>query len=343
MRTDDVQGTRHTGHANQADLHVVMAARAGGTAAFDPMRATPPIPAHRSGASFAVIAPGLFVFLWATGFIGAKFGLPYADPLTFLALRFAFVVAGMLLFCLIVRAPWPKTLAEWIHIAIVGVLLHGLYLGGVFVSISLGVEAGTSALIVAIQPLFVALLAAPVLGERVTWRQWIGLLLGITGVTLVVFRKLGLGIGTPVGMSFSIVALVAITIGTLYQKRFCASMDLRTGNVIQFTAALIVCVVGAALTEDFRVEWTGEFIFALSWLVIVLSFGATTLLLMLIRAGAASKVSSLFFLVPAVAAIIAWPLFGETFGPIAIAGMVLVTVGVALVTLGGAAKPKPAE
>lgn len=337
MGSDAIQHDGYATHVRYSDLHVEMQARPGAT----PMASSASVAVPQGSQNlFAIIAPGLFVFLWATGFIGAKYGLPYAEPLTFLALRFVFVVAGMLLFCLAVRAPWPKTVMEWIHIAIVGVLLHAFYLGGVFVSISLGVEAGTSALIVAIQPLFVAMLAAPVLGERVSWRQWIGLLLGIAGVTLVVFRKLELGIGTPIGMGFSIVALIAITAGTLYQKRFCANMDLRTGNVIQFTAALAVCVAGAALTEDFRVEWTGDFIFALSWLVIVLSFGATTLLLMLIRAGAASKVSSLFFLVPAVAAIIAWPLFGETFGPLAIGGMVLVTVGVALVTLGGAAKPK---
>lgn len=284
---------------------------------------------------FALLAPGIFVFLWATGFIGAKFGLPYAEPLTFLAMRFGFVVVGLLAFCLAVRAPWPKRAVDWVHIAVVGVFLHGVYLGGVFTSISLGVEAGTSALIVAIQPLMVALLAGPLLGEKVTWRQWIGLLLGIAGVTLVVFRKLELGIGTPVGMGFSIVALLGITVGTLYQKRFCGTMDLRTGNVIQFTAAFIFCAVGASLFESWRAEWTPEFIFAMGWLVVVLSFGATTLLLMLIRRGAASKVSSLFFLVPAVAAIIAYFLFDEKFGPLAIAGMALVTLGVALVTLGG--------
>lgn len=331
MASDTIHSRGAGSRVQYNDLHVVLQSRT-----------TVPAPATGAtgnGQIFAVLAPGIFVFLWATGFIGAKFGLPYAEPLTFLALRFVFVVAGMLLFCLAVRAPWPKTVAEWVHIAIVGVLLHAVYLGGVFVSISLGVEAGTSALIVAIQPLLVALLAAPILGERVSWRQWIGFLLGIAGVTLVVFRKLELGIGTPIGMGFSIVALVGITIGTLYQKRFCATMDLRTGNVIQFTAALAFCVAGAALTEDFRIEWTNEFIFALGWLVIVLSFGATTLLLMLIRAGAASKVSSLFFLVPAVAALIAYPLFGEEFGPLAIGGMALVTVGVALVTLGGARKP----
>ena len=154
-----------------------------------------PVSAAPAGRNvFALIAPGLFVFLWATGFIGAKYGLPYAEPLTFLALRFAFVVVGMLIFCLIVRAPWPKRAMDWVHIAVVGVFLHAVYLGGVFISISLGVEAGTSALIVAIQPLLVALLAAPILGERVSWRQWIGLCLGIAGVTLVVFRKLELGI-----------------------------------------------------------------------------------------------------------------------------------------------------
>ncbi|WP_417515993.1 DMT family transporter [Minwuia sp.] len=296
-----------------------------------------------SGPVVTLLMPVLFVFLWSTGFIGAKLGLPHAEPLTFLVMRFALVVLGLGIFCLIVRAPWPKRWQDWAHIALVGVMLHAIYLGGVFVSISLGVEAGTSALIVAIQPLLVALLAAPVLGETVTTRQWIGFVLGIAGVTLVVFRKLELGLGTPVGMGFSVLALVGITIGTLYQKRYCGAMDLRTGNVIQFTAAGLSLSVMAFLFETGTVDWTPEFIFALGWLVIVLSFGATTLLLILIRSGAASKVSSLFFLVPAVAALIAWPLFGETFGPLAIAGMALVTIGVALVTLGTGKSRPPAR
>ncbi|WP_416898700.1 MAG: DMT family transporter [Minwuia sp.] len=291
---------------------------------------------------YGIIMPVVFVFLWSTGFIGAKFGLPYVEPLTFLSMRFWMVVAGFLAFSLIVRAPWPKRAIDWMHIAVVGVLLHGVYLGGVFTSISLGVEAGTSALIVAIQPLLVALLAAPVLNEKVTARQWLGLALGIAGVTLVVWRKLELGLGTPLGMGFSVIALIGITIGTLYQKRYCGTLDIRTGNVIQFTAAGLMLTVLAFAFETREVDWTGEFIFAIGWLVVVLSFGATTLLLLLIRRGAASQVSSLFFLVPAVAALIAWPLFGETFGPLAVAGMALVTVGVALVTLGGGRQAKPA-
>ncbi len=282
------------------------------------------------------LMPAVFVFLWATGFVGAKLGMPHAEPLTFLVLRFIMVVFGLWIFCLIVRAPWPARTMDTVHIAIVGILLHAVYLGGVFVSIDLGVEAGTSALIVAVQPLLVALLAGPILGERVTWRQWVGFALGIAGVTLVVFRKLELGLGTPVGMSFSILAVLGITAGTLYQKKFCGAMDLRTGNVIQFTAAATVLGILSVFFEERQVNWTGEFIFAMVWLVVVLSFGATTLLLILIRKGAASRVSSLFFLVPAVAALIAWPLFGETFGPLAIVGMVLVTIGVALVSLGGA-------
>jgi len=298
---------------------------------------TPESP-QNSSVMLTIVAPATFVFLWATGFIGARFGMPYAEPLTFLTLRFILVLAGLYVFCVIVRAPWPKTTRETLHIAFAGLMLHGVYLGGVFVSIDLGVEAGTAALIVAIQPLLVALLAAPVLGEKVRGRQWIGLMLGVTGVALVVWRKLELGLGTPVGMGFSVLALIAITIGTLYQKRFCGSMDLRTGNVIQFTAAALLLGVLSVFFEERQVQWTGEFVFALLWLVVVLSFGATTLLLLLIRWGAASRVSSLFFLVPAVAALIAWPLFGETFGPPAIAGMVLVTIGVALVTLGGATK-----
>ena len=292
----------------------------------------------RNGAWLAAM-PAVFVFLWSTGFIGAKLGLPSAEPMTFLSLRFALVALVFFAFVLIVRAPWPRSWAEAGHIAVVGLLLHGVYLGGVFASIDLGVEAGVSALIVGAQPLLTAIAAGPVLGERVTLRQWLGLLLGFAGVTLVVWQKLQLGLGTPLGMGLSFLALLGITAGTLYQKRYCADMPLRSGNAIQFGAAALATGLLAFALETRVIDWTPEFIFAMAWLVILLSFGAVTLLIILIRRGAASRVASLFYLVPPSTAALAWLIFGERFGPLALGGMALVVLGVALVNLA----PRPAD
>ncbi len=275
--------------------------------------------------------PGLFVFLWSTGFIGAKLGLPHAPPLTFLALRFALVAALLVAVALVARAPWPRSAVEVRHYAVAGLLVHGLYLGGVFVGISLGVEAGVSALIVGVQPLLVAALAGLTLGERVTGRQWSGLALGLAGIALILARKLGHGLGDALGVLACIAALFGITAGTLYQKRHCAGMDLRTGNVVQFGASAAATGLLALVLEDVRdVAWTGEFAFALAWLVFVLSLGAISLLYLLIRRGAASRVASLFFLVPPCTALIAWPLFGERLGPVELLGMGLAVAGVAL-------------
>jgi drug/metabolite transporter (DMT)-like permease len=283
--------------------------------------------------AWTTLLPGVFVLLWSTGFIGAKLGLPYAEPMTFLALRFAIAGGLLLLVVLAFRAPWPRSWAEAGHIAVAGLLLHGVYLGGVFASIDLGIEAGVSALIVGIQPLLIAAASAPLLGERVTRLQWFGLTLGIAGVGLVVWRKLELGLGTPLGMGLSAVALFGIAAATLYQKRFCAAMPLRSGNMIQFAAAALATGLLAVLFETRAIVWSGEFVFALAWLILVLSLGAFTLFYILIRRGAAARVASLFYLVPASTALIAWGLFGERFGPVALAGMALTAVGVALVNL----------
>jgi drug/metabolite transporter (DMT)-like permease len=291
-------------------------------------------PTRRSGDAARFIrevgTPALFVFLWSTGFIGAKLGLPYAGPLTFLALRFALVAALLVLIALAARAPWPHRAAEYGHYAVAGLLVHGVYLGGVFVGISLGVEAGVSALIVSVQPLLVAAFAGLVLGERVAPRQWLGLGLGLLGVILILARKLGHGLGDALGALSCLAALLGITVGTIYQKRHCARMDLRTGNVVQFAAAGLATGVLALLLEDLGIDWSGEFVFALLWLVLVLSLGAISLFYVLIRRGAASRVASLFFLVPPCTALIAWPLFGETLGPLALLGMALTVAGVAL-------------
>jgi drug/metabolite transporter (DMT)-like permease len=276
--------------------------------------------------------PALFVVLWSTGFIGAKLGLPYAGPLTFLTLRYGLAAALLTLLALATQAPWPRRWAEVRHYAVAGLLVHALYLGGVFVGISLGVEAGVSAMIVSVQPLLVAAFAGLVLGERVAPRQWVGLALGLLGVMLILARKLGHGLGDTLGALACVAALLGMTAGTLYQKRHCAGMDLRTGNVVQFAASGLATGLLALLFEDNRIVWSGEFIFALLWLVLVLSLGAISLLYVLIRRGAASRVSGLFFLVPPCTALIAWPLFGETLGPVALLGMGLTVVGVALAT-----------
>jgi drug/metabolite transporter (DMT)-like permease len=280
--------------------------------------------------------PGVFVLLWSTGFIGAKFGLPYAEPMTFLALRFALVAVLLALAGLVTRAPWPRGGAALGRLALTGVLVHTVYLGGVFASIHQGVPAAVSALIVGLQPLLTAALAGPVLGERVGRLQWLGLVLGLVGVGLVVESKLALGIGTPFAMGLSGLALVGITLGTLYQKRVGGGMDLRTGNAVQFAAAALACLPVALAFETMRIDWTPQFVFALGWLVVVLSLGAITLLMLLIREGAASRVASYFYLVPPVTAVEAWLLFDERLGPLALVGMALVALGVALAARGAA-------
>lgn len=289
------------------------------------------IPASRLAAlPHKVGIPGLFVVLWSTGFIGARLGLPHAGPLTFLALRFG-IAAGLLVpVALVTRAPWPRRPAEIGHYAVAGLLVHGVYLGGVYVGISLGVEAGVSALIVGLQPLLTAAFAGALLGERVSPRQWAGLGLGLLGMALVLTRKLGQGPGDALGCVACVAALLGITAGTLYQKRHCSGMDLRTGSVVQFTAAGLSTGLLALVFEDNRIAWGGEFAFALIWLVLVLSLGAVSLLYVLIRSGAAAQVASLFFLVPPCTALIAWPLFGETLGAVALIGMALTAAAVAL-------------
>jgi drug/metabolite transporter (DMT)-like permease len=287
-------------------------------------------PRHDTTWMHAVGTPALFVVLWSTGFLGASLGLPHAGPLTFLALRFGLAAGLLVLIALATRAPWPKRLTEIGHYAVAGLLVHGIYLGGVFVGIAMGVEAGVSAVIVGLQPLLTAALAGMLLSERVTSRQWLGLALGLSGVVLVLAGKLGEAPGSLLGSLACVAALFAITAGTLYQKRFCAGMDLRTGSVVQFVAAGLATAPLAFWFEDMHIDWNGEFLFALLWLVVVLSIGAVSLLYVLIQRGAASQVASLFFLVPPCTALIAWPLFGETLGPWALVGMLLTAIGVAL-------------
>ena len=275
--------------------------------------------------------PVLFVLLWSTGFIGARLGVPHAPPLVFLALRYAAVIALMALVALVTRAPWPRGREAWVNIGIAGLLMHGLYLGGVFIAISQGLPAGVTSLVVGLQPLLTAVVAAGWLGDRLGGRQWAGLGLGFVGVALVVSRQLGGGAATVFsvgGLPAAVLALVAITAGTLWQKRRCPAFDWRTGLVVQFIPALVATALAAVLTEPMQVHWTGEFIFALAWLVLVLSLGAITLLNMLIRAGTAVDSASLFYLVPPVTALVAWALFDERLTPLSLAGMALAAAGV---------------
>ena len=273
--------------------------------------------------------PALFVLLWATGFIGAKFGLPYAPPLTFLLLRFAIVIALMAVIAWVMRAPWPRG-AQAVHVAIAGVLLQAGYLGGVFCAIDLGMTAGLSALIVGLQPILTAVFASSV-GEQVSRRQWTGFVLGFGGVVLVLWNKIGYaGFGWE-AVACACVALASITAGTIYQKRYCGAQDLRTQSVVQFIAAGAVLLPLAWLFEQRPIVWSGQFLFALGWLVVVLSLGAISLLLVLIRRGASTQVASLMYLVPPATALMAWAWFGEVLTPLGLAGMVVAVIGVALV------------
>jgi drug/metabolite transporter (DMT)-like permease len=275
--------------------------------------------------------PGLFVLLWSTGFVSAKYGLPYAEPLTFLLLRFALLLALMLPLALAMRASWPRSPAQIGHVALVGVLMQGGYLGGVFCSIHLGMSAGVSALIVGVQPILTAFASAPLFGEKLRARQWSGLVLGFAGVLLVVTGRSALSGITPATLALSLLALLSITAGTLYQKRYCGAVDLRTGSVIQFAAAAVVVLPLALTFETMLVHWSLEFICTLLWLVMVLSIGAISLLYVLIRKGAATRVASLFYLVPPATALMAYAMFGETLSPVAMAGMLMAAAGVALV------------
>jgi len=281
---------------------------------------------------FVLAMPGVFVLLWSTGFIGAKMGLPYAEPFTFLFLRFAILTALLVVIALAFRAPWPSSWGAVARVSVVGLLVHGVYLGGVFSAIHVGLSAGVAALIVGLQPLLTAVGAGAFLGEKVKPRQWLGLVLGLVGVVMVLGDKLNIDGGSLDGIAFAVAALFGITAGTLYQKRHGDAMDLRSGSAIQYAVAGVPMLVLAWIFESGKVQWSGELVFALAWLVLVLSLGAISLLYILIRRGAASKVASLFYLTPPVVAVFAWVLFDETLVPLAMIGMGVVVVGVALAT-----------
>jgi drug/metabolite transporter (DMT)-like permease len=306
------------------------------------MEGTDPAPAavrDRSATARRVgvgAAPWVFVLLWSTGFVGAKYGLPYAEPFTFLALRLG--IAAVLLAGLTValRFPWPAGRAQYAHAAVVGVLLHAGYLGGVFLAISLGMPAGVSAVVVSLQPVLTALLAVRLLGERLVGSQWLGLVLGIVGVLLVLAPGLVAAVGDPHALPVDgtvscLVALAAGTAGTLYQKRHGGGIPLVSGTAVQYLAAGLVLLAGALAVETMDIRWTGHFVVAMVWLVVALSLGAVLLLLFLLRRGTAAGVSSLLYLVPPAVAVEAYLLFGEDLPPVSLLGVAVTAAGVALV------------
>lgn len=280
----------------------------------------------------AILAPVLLVFLWSTGFVGAKWALPYAEPFTLSALRYAIAAAVFLGLARLAGAPWPR---GWRHIrdvSLVGILLHGIYLTSVFWSIANGTPAWMAALIAGLNPLLTAVLAGPYLGERVSPRQWAGFALGLAGVGLVVWQGIATGTGPLPGTLALALGLIALSGGTLYHKRHGGGTDLRSVQAVQLLASFVLVALLALVFEEREIAWTGEFIFALAWLSLVLSVGMFTLLFVLIQRSELTRVSSLFFLVPPLVAVETYLLFDEAVTGRDLLGMALAALAVALVT-----------
>ena len=276
------------------------------------------------------LLPGLFVLLWCTGYLVVRLAMPDAGPVRFLAYRFGSAAVLLAVAALALRAPWAGRWADYAHMAVVGVLLHGVGLGGVWIGLDLGVEAGVAALVMGTQPLLTAALAIGLIGERIDRRAGAGLALGFLGVTLVIHHKLT-GVGDPAGLAAVAAAVTAMTLGVLYQKRHGAHVDLVTGSAVQLAFAGAAAFAVASWMDDRPMQWTMRIFATLGWSVLVLSIGATLLLYVLLRRGDASRVTSLLYLVPPVTALMAWAVFGEALSPLTLAGMALTAAGVALV------------
>jgi drug/metabolite transporter (DMT)-like permease len=287
-------------------------------------------------------APVLFVLLWSTGFIGARYGLPYIEPMTFLGLRMVFVVIILAAIALIGGARL-RNRGEIGHSLVAGFMVQCLYLGGVFIAISEGVPAGVSALIPGLQPILTSTIANRFMGETVTRLQWFGLALGLAGVALVLHDRSLVMSGSLFGWGADIVALFGITLGALYQKRYCGKIDWRAGNLVQYAGATVVFGIAAFAFETRVIHWSGELVFALAWLVVVLSIGAVGLMYWLIRRSAATGFASLFYMVPAVTALMAYILFDEKLDALSIAGMVVCAAGVVIVNRGARVSPGAAN
>jgi drug/metabolite transporter (DMT)-like permease len=282
--------------------------------------------------------PVVFVLIWSTGFIVARYGMPHAPPLSFLAIRYALSIACFLAWIAWAKVAWPQSRAQWLHLSVTGILMHAGYLGGVWVAVKAGMGSGLSSLIVGFQPVLTAIwLAYSLRGSDqpgVSRRQWLGLLLGFVGLLMVVWRKLTLGTPldhvTPANLAFALAALLSITVGTLYQKRFVQACDVRSANTVQLLAALVV-TLPFALMETEAMRWNGELIGAMAWSVLGLTLGGSSLLYMLIQRGAAASVTSLMYLVPPTTAMMAWLLFGETITWVTLLGTALTAWGVSWV------------
>ncbi|MFZ4480809.1 MAG: DMT family transporter [Rhodoferax sp.] len=274
--------------------------------------------------------PVLFVLIWSTGFIVARYGMPHAPPMKFLLLRYLLSIACFLPWIVLARVRWPVGEAQWAHLALTGVLMHACYLGGVWAAVKAGMGSGLSALIVGLQPVLTALWLSST-GGRISTRQWSGLLLGLIGLWMVVWRKFGQGGEADwLNVSLAGAALLSITLGTLYQKKFVRPCDVRTANVVQLGAAFLV-TLPLALLEAGTMQWNTELVGAMAWSVLVLTLGGSSLLYLLIQRGAAASVTSLMYLVPPTTAVIAWLLFDESVSALTIGGTVLTVFGVALV------------
>jgi len=279
--------------------------------------------------------PAVFVLIWATGFIVARYGMPYAPPMKFLAVRYALSVFCFLAWAMLARAAWPKGRGQWGHLAVTGVLMHAGYLGGVWAAIKAGMGAGLAALLVGLQPVLTAFWVSSQ-GGKVSARQWAGLAFGLAGLLLVVWEKLGFGEVHPLNLTFAMIALLSITAGTLYQKRFVQPCDVRTANLVQLATAFAV-TLPLALLETESMRWTTaaganpELIGAMAWSVLGLTLGGSSLLYLLIQKGAATTVTSLMYLVPPTTALMAWLLFGEPITLPIVAGVALTAIGVSLV------------
>ncbi|HEY0825028.1 MAG TPA: DMT family transporter [Ramlibacter sp.] len=280
--------------------------------------------------------PVVFVLIWSTGFIVARYGMPHAPPMKFLALRYALSVAAFLAWALLARAAWPRNGRQLAHLAATGILMHGGYLGGVWAAVKAGMGAGLAALLVGLQPVLTAVWIS-LWGGQVSRRQWAGLGLGLAGLVLVVWQKLGLGEVGPLNLTFAFIALLSITAGTLYQKRFVQPCDVRTANLVQLAAAFVV-TMPLALLEAEAMRWVQadgalnrELAGAVAWSVLGLTLGGSSLLYLLIQRGAATTVTSLMYLVPPTTALMAWVLFGEPITVLIVAGMALTAAGVSLV------------
>ena len=275
--------------------------------------------------------PAVFVLIWSTGFIVARYGMPHAPPLGFLALRYALSVLAFGVWIAWARAAWPQGRVQWAHLAVTGVLMHAGYLGGVWAAVKIGIGAGTVALIVGLQPVLTALwLSATQGAHSIVRRQWLGLLLGFGGLMLVVGHKLGVGEITALNLTLAVFALLSITVGTLYQKRYVAPCDVRTANAVQLTAAFVV-TAPLVLLESGAWDLHPELVGAMAWSVFVLTLGGSSMLYLLIQRGAAAKVTSLLYLVPPCTAVLAWLLFDEPLSAQVLGGIALTAAGVALV------------